>query len=453
MSKNIDKRVWGVLGKQQTYFSPQKQVEGKTKTPLNANAFDSWDSKRSRFKRVDGYDVSDAAQQGGTVIGQSTSVPVSSPTPTPTITQTQTQTPSQTATQTNTPTPSFTPTLTPSSTPYPLPSTPALWYDASNVGSIDYISSGGTNYVSAWRSIGTYNKTLTGATTDTMPQISGSTKLPGSPNIVRFTKNATTSLQDYLTQRFDSQIIPQSGLTIFYVITNPGYSYSTTVASSTGFGTYFTLYSGNTTNGGFTPLPGLTNQPIVYNNFFSNTANVITTNYVSSGTTYANNIPNYSATNINDKFLYTQVYPYPTGFPYYEINQSGGTASTQITATTATGINAVNIGGNITSGGTITAINSGIEIAEIMVYNTVLSIQEQEAVQNYLRDKWRYDEWASPVPTPTQTASSTATPTPSPTRPASGTTEAQTYLRAVVDAGGTGITSTVSAATTTLFTS
>jgi hypothetical protein len=40
-----------------------------------------------------------------------------------------------------------------------------------------------------------------------------------------------------------------------------------------------------------------------------------------------------------------------------------------------------------------------------------------------------------------------------PSRPASGTTEAQTYLTAVVDAGGTGITSTVSAATITLFTS
>jgi hypothetical protein len=40
-----------------------------------------------------------------------------------------------------------------------------------------------------------------------------------------------------------------------------------------------------------------------------------------------------------------------------------------------------------------------------------------------------------------------------PSTPASGTTEAQTYLRAVVDAGGTGITSTVSAATITLFTS
>lgn len=55
------------------------------------------------------------------------------------------------------------------------------------------------------------------------------------------------------------------------------------------------------------------------------------------------------------------------------------------------------------------------------------------------------------TPTNTQTPTQTGTPTPSP-QP-SGTTEADTYLRAVVDAGGTGITSTVSAATRTLFTS
>jgi len=57
-----------------------------------------------------------------------------------------------------------------------------------------------------------------------------------------------------------------------------------------------------------------------------------------------------------------------------------------------------------------------------------------------------------PIPTPTNTASPTKTPTPTPTF-VSGTTEAKTYLAAVLAAGGTGITSTVSAATTTLFTS
>lgn len=98
MSKRIDQRLWGVLGKQKTYFSPQKQVEGKTKTPLNSNAFDSWDAKRSNFKRIDGYNTNDAAQQGGTVIGQDTT-PVVSPTPS--------------STPQPTPTPSITPSLTP----------------------------------------------------------------------------------------------------------------------------------------------------------------------------------------------------------------------------------------------------------------------------------------------------------------------------------------------------
>ncbi len=54
--------------------------------------------------------------------------------------------------------------------------------------------------------------------------------------------------------------------------------------------------------------------------------------------------------------------------------------------------------------------------------------------------------------TPTQTPTNTLTPTPSSTPPA-GLAEANAYLSAMISAGGTGITSTVSAATQTLFTS
>jgi hypothetical protein len=53
--------------------------------------------------------------------------------------------------------------------------------------------------------------------------------------------------------------------------------------------------------------------------------------------------------------------------------------------------------------------------------------------------------------TPTQTPTNTFTPTPSTTPPPSGTTEARAYLEAVIQAGGTGIDSTVSACTITLF--
>jgi hypothetical protein len=105
MSKKPDSRLWGVLGKQQEYFSPQQFLKGKTKVPLNANPFDSWDMKRSKFYRVDGYE--NAVQQGGTVIGQTTPVPSSTPQPT------------------NTPQPTTTPSSTPTPTPSPTP--PVKW--------------------------------------------------------------------------------------------------------------------------------------------------------------------------------------------------------------------------------------------------------------------------------------------------------------------------------------
>jgi hypothetical protein len=65
----------------------------------------------------------------------------------------------------------------------------------------------------------------------------------------------------------------------------------------------------------------------------------------------------------------------------------------------------------------------------------------------------------TPTITPTNTNTGTPVPTTTPTqtvtpsRPASGTTEANTYLAAVISNGGTGLTSTISAATVTLFTS
>jgi hypothetical protein len=109
MKKNYGKRVWGILGKQETYFSPGKMLEGKEKAPLNANPLEAWDYKKSRYKRIDL--VPFAAQQGG-VVPQGTPIPV-----TPSVTPTNTQTPS--VTPTNTVTPSVTPTntQTPSVTP------------------------------------------------------------------------------------------------------------------------------------------------------------------------------------------------------------------------------------------------------------------------------------------------------------------------------------------------
>jgi hypothetical protein len=459
-----DRKLWGVLGKQKEYYHPNQFVGEQI--PLNANPLDAWDTKKSKYKRVDLVPRNAAseenAEQGGVV---PTGGVVTSPTPTPTITQTntpsqtQTQTPSQTATQTNTPTPSFTPT--PTSTPYPLPSTPDLWYDSTNVGSIDYITSGGTDYVSGWRSIGTYSKTLTGTTTDTMPVWSASTQFPGNPKIIRFNKSATAGLRDFLSQRYDSTVITGAGVTAFYVFAKPAELTYSASSGTLGFGNQFWLYSGNTTTGGYNSVTGSGIAPRL-SNLNVGSANDATIWLLNSSASTTPNTFAYSATNLNNKFLWTTAAPFPTGNPYVEINQSATTFTTAITGTPITTFNSFIIGGIASSGGTITASNAGMELAEVMIYTKELTYQQRVAVQNYLRDKWRYDEWNSPnpVPTPTpsitpsQTTTPTNTPTPSATPPpASGTTEAQTYLRAVVDAGGTGITSTVSAATTTLFTS
>lgn len=77
-----------------------------------------------------------------------------------------------------------------------------------------------------------------------------------------------------------------------------------------------------------------------------------------------------------------------------------------------------------------------------------------ECVWNQNNKLWNLEDllWdVCPRPTPTPTATSTSTPTPTPTTPLD--TDAVNYLNAVVSAGGTGITSTVSAATNTMFVS
>jgi hypothetical protein len=406
---NPEKKVWGVLGKQETFYSPEQFQDKGRIIPLNANPLEAWDTTRSRYiRRPQMPPMANDGQQSG-VVGTAA---VPDVTPTPTATETSTPTPTATETSTPTPTqtntPSITPSITPSSTPYILPETPALWYDATNIGSIDYISSGGTDYVSAWRSIGTYQKTVTGVTTNTMPIWSGSSQMPGSPLIVRWTKQSNTALRQFLTQRFDSTRIPQSGFTTFVVFANPGYDYNGT-GSANGVGFQLFMSSGNTTGGFNTPIA------LNYNMIIGNATNIqLTTSINGVGTN--NQIPNWSATSLNSKFLYTQVSQFDNNIPYFELNQSGGTQQLPITGTTNSPISSIALGIQFVANGSIstTTNNPGIEMGEIMVFNRVLSPSEQEQVQDYLRDKWRYDEWESPVPTPTPTSSPVA-PTPTPT--------------------------------------
>jgi hypothetical protein len=62
-----DSKTWGVLGKQQTFYAPTHFMGEKV--PLNANPLDSWDYKKSKYRRIDLVPKNDG-QQAGTVIGQ-----------------------------------------------------------------------------------------------------------------------------------------------------------------------------------------------------------------------------------------------------------------------------------------------------------------------------------------------------------------------------------------------
>ena len=88
-----DSKTWGVLGKQETFYAPTHFMGEKV--PLNANPLESWDYKKSRYRRVDLVPKNDG-QQGG-VVPQGTPV-----TPTPSATS---------VTPTPTPTPTITPTI------------------------------------------------------------------------------------------------------------------------------------------------------------------------------------------------------------------------------------------------------------------------------------------------------------------------------------------------------
>ena len=451
MRRNIGKKTWGVLGKQQTYFYQPGLVAKNGKTPLNANAFEPWDAKKSKYRRIDlmPRQLENDGQQSG--VAEDTSAPI--PSPTPTITSTQTPTPTNTQTPTNTGTNTPTPSITPSSTPA-IP-VPILWYDASDATTLTLTNSGGTNYITAWASKGTSSKTLTATTINTAPIYSGSSTLPSSPNIVRFTENATAGNRDFLASQYNSDFISNSGSTIFQVLAKP--------TNATAMAAAFRFYSGNTSGGFVAPSTKLIiNSTLALNGL--NQSQVL--GYTGPNNTFP--LQNTTAYTRGDNYLLTNVSAVNSGeFMNSYVNEFYSASTTAYIALTAgTGTNAVILNGTASQTGVITAGNSSNEVAEILYYNRVLSPSEITQVQNYLKTKWNYSNWIPPTPTPTptttqtqtptttttQTPTNTGTPTPTPSIIPSGTTQAQTYLSQVVASGGT-VNSAQSAATITLFTS
>ena len=371
-----EKKTWGVLGKIQTYEIPNNAL-GKTIVPLNDNAFAAWDASKSNYRLRPHM----PNNQGG-VVPQETPTPDVSPTPTGTSSATPTPTPTQTGTPTGTPTP------TPSSTPaFP---TPALWYDATNLGSIDYITTGGTDLVSTWRSIGVYQKALTGSTTtNNSPVWSASTVFPGSPRVVRFVGATTTADSDFLTQRFDSTEVPYvSGATLFVILAKPdGATYTRTVPGEGGFGHILRLLQGNTTTGGWT---NITNAQFLAN-YNATTNDTIVATFNTNGVSQANTLSLSSGFFINGKLL--QKVEYAQNLQKFSMNDNVRTPQTGPNVSVNSYINQVSLGAMYPNTGILSPANANVEVGEIMFFNTPLDSSQILAVESYLKTKWGYTSW------------------------------------------------------------
>ena len=399
MSKKIDKKLWGVLGKQQTYYSPQQFLQGKTKVPLNANPFDSWDMKRSRFYRVDGYE--NAVQQGGTVIGQQTPAVTSSSLPV-----TATPTPSITPTQTNTP--SITPSTTPivdcywnsNDTNWNDDST--LWNDCINVPSPTPSptqtitpSVSPTNTLTPTPSVSPTN-TLTPTPSATPPAFSPS----GLTNLqFWFMADSGFTASDWTNYGLMGSSISQS------TAANQPSATTITMGSWTGTGIQFLSrdYMRNITYSG-TNFSAFT-WFWVARKVAGGTPDQHAT-YLYSGAT--DNVKIYSnkgmaisdsnaGTVFSDNFGYRFSAEVPTN---WFITISGTTTkadsyannslltTTGITYTNGDGVNSIIMGNDPGSSSA-----SDVRIVEVIIYNQVLNSTDYNKVKDYIETKYNYSSW------------------------------------------------------------
>jgi hypothetical protein len=258
--------------------------------------------------------------------------------------------------------------------------TPTLWYDAADATTLGLTNSGGTNFVDSWTSKGTYTNVLTGTTTQ-RPIYSGSTTLPGNPNIVRFTTDGTASNRDYLADLTGTTFITNNGFTVFQVLTKPSTGASMTAS--------FKMYSGGT-NGTYT---GANSKFQLISQLTQNTITTQTVN--SGGTTNSMASTNISGYSKNSNYLTTYVVPATNGeFMEQYVNSFYSASTTPYVLNTGLTANKVmlNVAG-VSSAGAVTAAASSNELAEVIYYNRELTQNEIYIVQNYLENKWLYDTW------------------------------------------------------------
>lgn len=399
--KNIDKRTWGVLGKQQTYYSPAKFLGEKV--PLNANPLDSWDVKRSRFRRIDLVPKQNDGQQSGTIIGQEQQVPTVSPTPQPTPSVTPTSsplpqdcvwnttnelwenntnlwndcqdvpvaspTPSVTATATMTPTPSITPTITTSVTPTltptvtvtstvtPTPSSTPSAFSPNQISNLQYwFDAASGSSVSSWTNYGSLGGSVTQAVATNQPQVKTNTVF-GS-----WTGNSMEFItRDFMAGTFTNTNF--SAATLFSI-------YRQVSRTLAGDHIGWRLWDGSAN---------------IFQQWLqkSSVPEGMTFNLPFSGRSYT------GSTYVNQPLLTSIVTSGLTqGTAFIDMNINDSQQSMDYSAATAY-LSATTV--QFGTGGTNT--NGNLQIVEFLVYNKVLNSTEFQQVEDYLKTKYQYNTW------------------------------------------------------------
>lgn len=325
-----------------------------------------------------------------------TVTPTNTETPTQTVTPTNTETPTNTPTQTMTPTNTETSTVTPTPTNTETPTntptvTPTNTETPTNTPTVTPANTETPTPTVTETPTQTPTNTQTGTPTQTITQTQTQTATP-SP---------TPTCATITTQYLQSEIQANDNIK-FTLFDNPDYTgNANALCNYTILGTY------DITNGTIN-VPYST---IMVTNDHTHTYNTGAGNI--SGFTISSVSPVCSCVNII--FIPTPT-PTPTNTPT--------NTNTPTTTTTPT---------------------PSSTPPALCIWNLTDSLWENNSNQ------WNTCN-VLPTPTPTVTNTTTPTNTPTPTQTISYV-EANAYLEAVVQAGGTGITATVSAATQTLFTS
>jgi hypothetical protein len=302
----------------------------------------------------------------------------------------------------------------------------------------------------------TPTNTPTPSITPTNTHTPTNTNTPGLSPTTTPTNTSTPTTTPTTTQTGTSAVTPTPTTTPTNTPTNTSTSTPTPTPSITASQTVTPTITSTPTN---TPTVSLTPNAVCpsqldltflsYYTGFNGTYSATTIGYLTGTTSYSNVVfgPTTGGTSYQLFQFNNFVIAYSTYKPVdnWVVVPITGTTTSRVVQTTTT-----NYGGiSYPSPGT------NYYYSASSIYNTVTypAVCPTPTPSNTPTQTTTPTTTSTNTPTQTNTSTPTNTPTPTSSPLQSGTTEAYTYLAAILAAGGTGITSTVSAATVTLFTS